>query len=368
MHPTFRKYTIPLLTALLSFWSMAGVCLGQSPEPAPSEPSAADLFNVRELEASNPFVLAGLAKPVAVTAATKTVTASGLTFLVDTAYRMPRILPPLPESETWEAGPLLAAQPNPFAQNATVAPTEAPSEISSPIEQQVAEAPATEPVHRDIPSTGGWFFYVLLTILAYLTLLASVYRDELRRLFLAFANMNMAMQAFRDRGRFLSFHDLLLYLLFVMTGGALVYLIVLMASGGILQIKPWWALLACMGAVALVYLLKHLQLLLISAIFSFGGETLFYSFLVGNANKTLGVVLVPLVFFAAYAPEALKPMAVILALTACALVYLYRSGRGFALASTYLLSHKFHFFLYLCAVEIAPIAALVKIILISAGR
>ena len=41
--------------------------------------------------------------------------------------------------------------------------------------------------------------------------------------------------------------------------------------------------------------------------------------------------------------------------------------RGLFLASKYLSFHKFHFFMYLCTVEIAPVLVVVKLLLLKAG-
>jgi hypothetical protein len=364
----FRKYTILFLAFPLCCWMGIAPVWAQLPAPAvEQEPSGAELFNVRELEAANPFALAGMSKPGAGEGQTDRGLGSGAFFLVDITYRMPRILPPLPQAEVWSGAQEVSAQPNPFALGASRGVGETAADSTS-VRGPSAEAPEAEQSPRKVTATGGWFFYVLLSILAYLTLLASVYRDELVRHFLAFANMNMAVQTFRDRARFLSFHDLLLYLLFFMSGGSLVYLAAQSLSGGYLAPGgPWWALLGCMGGLALVFSLKHLQLLVVSAIFPFGAETRFYGYLIGNANKTLGIVLVPLSFLSAYAPESIQHFSLWLSVAICLLTYGYLGGRGVLLASTYLTTNKFHFLLYICAVEIAPIAALVKIIFLIAG-
>ena len=160
-----------------------------------------------------------------------------------------------------------------------------------------------------------------------------------------------------------------MYLQFVLTAGALVYLLAQSATGDTFGAgKPYWALLACMGGVAAVCLLKHIQLALVSAVFPFGGETLFYGFLLGNTHKALGVVLLPLVFLAGYAQEDIQHWALYGALAIWGLGYLYLWVRGFILAGTYLMYNKFHFLLYICAVEIAPIAALVKTVFPGAGH
>jgi hypothetical protein len=49
------------------------------------------------------------------------------------------------------------------------------------------------------------------------------------------------------------------------------------------------------------------------------------------------------------------------------LIYLFRSLRGLFVGARFLAFHKLHFLLYLCAVEIAPVAIAIKWILTNAG-
>jgi hypothetical protein len=360
-----RKYTISLWAFLLFFGTGAQVLIGQPTAPVEPEPSGPALFDVRELEAANPFALAGAGRSGESVAAPGRSADGDAGFLVDTAYRLPRVLPPLPAAESWAGAPEANAGQNPFAlgQSRSVSQDSlAAGGGGAASLPEVSESP------REVPVTGGWFFYVLLTVLAYLTLIVGVYRDEVGRLFAAFVNMSASMQLFRDRSGFAMFHDLLLYLLFIISGGALAYLSVVSSTDATaLPFRPWWFLLACMGGMAVVVVVKHLQLLFVSAIFPFGGETRFYGFLLGNTNKTLGIALVPFSFLAAYAPDPVAGFCLYGALALSLSAYVYLAVRGLVLSSTYLAVNKFHFLLYLCAVEIAPIAALVKILFLAAG-
>jgi hypothetical protein len=178
----------------------------------------------------------------------------------------------------------------------------------------------------------------------------------------AFANINMAQQAYRDQKMFLSPTDIFTYILFFMSAGSFIFLF-LRFLGAELPFRPLIDLFVCMSAVAAIYLLKHLQLFILTLIFPFKGEVSLYSFIISNSNKVLGIVLVPLVFLSAYVPTMLQSSFLWFTLGVLGLAYLYRSFRGLIISGNYLLYNKFHFLLYLCAVEIAPILLLVKIIL-----
>jgi hypothetical protein len=72
------------------------------------------------------------------------------------------------------------------------------------------------------------------------------------------------------------------------------------------------------------------------------------------------LALLPINIFIAYSPESLKEIFIYCAFGIIALVYLVRSLRSLSVASPFLMTDQFHFLLYLCAVEIAPIMILVK--------
>ena len=76
----------------------------------------------------------------------------------------------------------------------------------------------------------------------------------------------------------------------------------------------------------------------------------------------LSLVLLPLNIFIAYSPDSLKEVFMYSAFGMIALVYLVRSLRSLSVASPFLMTDQFHFLLYLCAVEIAPIMILVKLL------
>jgi hypothetical protein len=82
-------------------------------------------------------------------------------------------------------------------------------------------------------------------------------------------------------------------------------------------------------------------------------------------NILLGLVLLPINILVGFAPESISKMAVYLGLGAILAIYGFRYLRGLSLGSRYLILHKFHFLLYLCAVEILPFIFLLKIILLK---
>ena len=75
-----------------------------------------------------------------------------------------------------------------------------------------------------------------------------------------------------------------------------------------------------------------------------------------------GIFLVPMVLFTAYAPAGIKIYIIYLALALLFVVLMFKALRGLFIANRFFAWHKFHFFLYLCAVEIAPLLVTFKLL------
>jgi len=98
------------------------------------------------------------------------------------------------------------------------------------------------------------------------------------------------------------------------------------------------------------------------AIFPVEKEAASYSFTMIAFGILLSLFLVAVNVFVAYGPAHLIQTTIYMAFGVIGLVYAFRSLRGLIIANNFLAANKFHFFLYLCAVEIAPVLVLVKLV------
>ncbi len=229
---------------------------------------------------------------------------------------------------------------------------------------KVAKPKAPRQAFLSLPKNpaGGWFLFTLLTLLGFLTVLVSVYRDKIADYFKVFTNMNIAWQRYRDVSSFVNLADVLFYLLFVLNAGVLVYQVTQL-YGVKINSSPLLDLLLYIGGVSLIYTLRHLKIGVLSFIYPFGNETSFYSYIISTTNRVIGILLMPFLFLIAYAPPGSRRFMVFTTIGLYASIYIYRSIRGLLIASNYIAHHKFHFFMYLCTVEIAPVVILVKLLM-----
>ena len=205
-------------------------------------------------------------------------------------------------------------------------------------------------------------FFGLLMIMGFLSFLTNSFRNDLQKIYRAFTNSNMMTQLYREKGSLINMPYIPLYILFAFTGGTLVYLITDYYNVRILEHKGL-SLLLCIIGIGGFYLFKHLLLKLMSIIFPFQKEINQYHFLIGIFNQITGLALIPLVTIIAFAPQNIKLFAIYGALGVIGIIFLNRLFRSIVIASKFIAFHKFHLIVYLCAVEIAPIFIIAKLLM-----
>jgi hypothetical protein len=211
------------------------------------------------------------------------------------------------------------------------------------------------------PKTPQWLIFVLLGLLSFMSILIAIYRKTTRAAFHAFFNLGAARNLHRDQQSFLKIESFSSYILFVMCMGTFCFMIPQVLLEGV-PFNTAGALLLSIGGVAGIYILKHLQLKIIALILPFHQEINLYNFIISNTNKVLAYILIPILFLLAYTPGPAQETVLYFSLGLLAVIYIYQSLIGLAIAGSIILFHKFHFFVYLCAVEIAPILVLLKVL------
>ena len=128
------------------------------------------------------------------------------------------------------------------------------------------------------------------------------------------------------------------------------------------QFNTFTALLASIAGVSVVYTLKHIQLKVLALVLPIGQEINLYNFIISNTNKVLGYILTPILFLLLYVPSSAQETMLYFSFILLGIIYLYRSFSAIIIAGSIILFHKFHFIVYLCAIEIAPILISLKLL------
>lgn len=219
----------------------------------------------------------------------------------------------------------------------------------------------------NIPTgTPGWLLFVLLGALGFFATMMTVFRQDIFKIFAAFINSTTAGQLYRDqRNDLFTPIGMSSYTLFSVVLGSFLFLSVDKLSPS--EVASWNSFgafsLTVLGVMG-IFALKHLQIKLVGLVFPFRHEMDFYNFLLSNHNKLIGIVFLPLVFLLAYMPASMQVGIAYLGLSILVAMYFYRGFRAMAASSDWILAHKFHFFVYLCSVEIAPALILAKLLAI----
>ncbi len=196
-------------------------------------------------------------------------------------------------------------------------------------------------------------------------MLITLYKPLVGQVYRSFLNDNMLRLKQREQGAFISFPLLLLYIFFFLSGGFFLYLVVQTLGA---TFEDHWTLLGwCVLGLTAIFILKHTVLRVIGNIFPLEKELRQYSFTIAIFNITLGILLLPFNLLIAFGPGALPRYLIYTILASILLIYGFRIIRSLLIASRYISLHKFHFFMYLCTVEIAPTIVLVKFLLLMQG-
>lgn len=214
---------------------------------------------------------------------------------------------------------------------------------------------------HDSQGIAKWMIFVLLGLLSLMSIIVAIYRKEVTTIFQAFLSTSSSQNGQRDQVGVLTLERFSSYVLFVLGMGTFCFLIpqILLKE---FQFNTFGALCLFILGIGAIYFIKYIQLKILSYILPFHQEIEAYSFILSNTNKALGFIIVPLLFLIAYTPDSAQIMALYFSFILLSLIYIYRTLKGLATAGSIILFHKFHFFVYLCAVEIAPIVILLKLL------
>ncbi len=209
-------------------------------------------------------------------------------------------------------------------------------------------------------------FTILVVVLLLLALAMTLLREFIFKAYRAFLNDNLLSQLYREQGFILNGPYLILYGLYFISMGFFGYLALnhfehLPFDG------TWSNLLACIGTVMAIYLFKHLVLRIVGWLFPIKKEISLYNFSIVVFNVIIGLAVIPFSAFMAFGPDDMFRMIFWTAAGFIGIALAFRQLRGLFISGKYLSLYKFHFLLYLCAVEIVPVVVLMKLILSGQG-
>lgn len=230
---------------------------------------------------------------------------------------------------------------------AVAAPSEPPSRSN------------TRPGDPKVRVSKDMLFYIVLALALWMGILKSGYQKYYSDLFTVFFRSSLRQHQIREQLLQARLPSLLYNLFFVGSAGTFLYL--LAKNYGFRVGHPDWEIwVASIAIVALLYAIKFVGLKLSGWIFGMTGAADTYIFIVFLVNKILGIALLPIVVLIAFAGNPLESAGATLGVMLVIGMLIYRFIRSYRPVWEEVQMSRFHFFLYLCAFEIAPLLLIYK--------
>lgn len=202
----------------------------------------------------------------------------------------------------------------------------------------------------------AFIFWVITTALILLVLSFASSTKMMGNVTKSILNENILKLEHRSK-QALSLGYLLLYLVYFLNAGVFAMLLWNHLGEGVVTFSNF---LKCTGLVIVVYLIRHISMAILGAIFPLGKEAGLYSFTIQVFNSFIGVVLIPLNLLLAFGPESMNEFAVYLSLGLLAILLIIRLIRGLVISLNHVFGNLLLFFIYLCSLEIAPVLVLIR--------
>ena len=124
----------------------------------------------------------------------------------------------------------------------------------------------------------------------------------------------------------------------------------------------WELVLYAAAGLGIIYLVKFITLKLCGWLFRLSEATDAYTFIVFTTNKVLGIIWLPFIILMVFTSGLSQQLFITAALIITGGVFLYRFFLSYATIHKSVKLNPFHFILYLCAFEIAPLLLINKLL------
>ncbi len=206
----------------------------------------------------------------------------------------------------------------------------------------------------------SWLFVVFMLQLVLLVMVRTVFEKDIAEQIRAYFNLNLAHQLQRDQETSLPFSSLMLNINGFISYGVLAYLSLFYLPGwhDLYQFKFLGILMTVSTAL---FSAKYLITRFVAYVFPFTEELDLYNFNYFLNHQLVGVLLIPLNMVVAYAAGPMDTYTFYGAWIMVWISFMLLAVKGFSIGSSYFRLYKFHFILYICTLEIAPLLILFKV-------
>ena len=206
-------------------------------------------------------------------------------------------------------------------------------------------------------------FYTLIFLLFFLGLVKTSFPKYVSSIFSLSFQATFRQTQTKEQMAQNFFPAFMLNVLFVLCGG--LFITMFAEFNHWTKIVFWQLFVYATGILLIVYLIKYLVIRFTGWVFNAKDAAIEYGFVVFLINKLLGVVIIPLLFLIAYANSKVQSIAITIVLCLAILSLAIRYLVSLARIRKNLSITAFHFFIYLCAVEIMPLLIIYKLLFLQ---
>lgn len=212
------------------------------------------------------------------------------------------------------------------------------------------------------PANTDSFFYFIIGLVLYVALMRLFFYKYVSTMFTLFFRATLRQQQLREQLLQAPLPALLMNIFFVIS---MATYCTLLATHYQLNVTGnfWTAWLYAVAVIAAIYVVKFIFLNMVGWIFGIGNVTDTYIFIVFLINKMIGIFLVPFIALLAFPTPEFVKIVILLSYILIASMLFYRFIISYRPVRTEIKLTRFHFFLYLCAFEIAPLLLIYKVLL-----
>ncbi len=210
-------------------------------------------------------------------------------------------------------------------------------------------------------------FYFLCALLFYFGFIRIVFMKYLDNLNTLFFRVTMRQAQIRDQVLQSPLPSLMLNILFIISAG--LFLSFAVDYHNIVPgMNRWLLLFYCCMLLTAIYLGKFIMLKMIGWMFNIRIAADTYIFIVFLVNKMMGIYLLPALLLMAFAKPPFLTVLITLTYVFIGILFIYRFIIAYRPVRNEIKLSRFHFFIYLCAFEIAPLLLIYKVLLIFVER
>lgn len=214
--------------------------------------------------------------------------------------------------------------------------------------------------HRD---NNTFDLYWLIAIILFFGVINYTNGRYFYNLWRSFRNPELSQMQLKDQLMTAGWTGLFMNIFFAVSLGTYLYYVTTIFYPQRLAVfSPSVLLLIFISAVLVVYIVKYAVIRFSGWIFNFKMVADNYLFNVFLINKVIAILLLPIIVLLAFAKPAMYAPLAIVSFVLVGLLLINRYLRSWQVIGSVFQYSRFHFFTYLCASELLPMAVLIKML------